>query len=111
MKTTTQDDHYTYRLTWSAEDGEFVGLCAEFPSLSWLDVSQQKALTGIQELVKSQVADMTSANEPLPEALADRHYSGVFRTRIPSSLHRALAVEAAEEGISLNRLISTKLAQ
>ena len=26
-------DHYTYRVTWSAEDGEHVGLCAEFSSL------------------------------------------------------------------------------
>lgn len=26
--------HYTYRVTWSQEDGEHVGLCAEFPSLS-----------------------------------------------------------------------------
>ena len=25
-------DHYTYRVTWSAEDGEHLGLCAEFPS-------------------------------------------------------------------------------
>ncbi|MGV7292077.1 antitoxin HicB, partial [Mycobacterium kansasii] len=29
--------HYTYRVEWSPEDGEWVGLCAEFPSLSWLD--------------------------------------------------------------------------
>ena len=28
-------DHYAYRVTWSPGDGEFVGLCAEFPSLSW----------------------------------------------------------------------------
>ena len=24
-------DHYTYRLTWSQEDGEHIGLCTEFP--------------------------------------------------------------------------------
>ena len=24
--------HYTYRVTWSAEDAEFVGTCLEFPS-------------------------------------------------------------------------------
>ena len=28
---------YTYRVLWSEEDAEFVGLCAEFPSLSWLE--------------------------------------------------------------------------
>jgi predicted RNase H-like HicB family nuclease len=26
-------DKYTYRVTWAEEDGEYVGLCAEFPSL------------------------------------------------------------------------------
>jgi predicted HicB family RNase H-like nuclease len=30
--------------------------------------------------------------------------------RIPQSLHRSLALEAAEQGISLNRLASAKLA-
>jgi predicted RNase H-like HicB family nuclease len=29
-----QNDRFTYRVTWSEEDGEYVGLCAEFPSLS-----------------------------------------------------------------------------
>lgn len=28
--------HYTYRVTWSQEDDEYLGLCAEFASLSWL---------------------------------------------------------------------------
>jgi len=31
-----QNDYYTYRITWSDEDGEYIGLCSEFPSLSWL---------------------------------------------------------------------------
>jgi len=28
--------HYTYRVTWSPEHQEYIGLCAEFASLSWL---------------------------------------------------------------------------
>ena len=39
--------HYTYRVVWSPEDGEYVGLCAEFPSLSWLSSDQTKALKGV----------------------------------------------------------------
>ena len=31
---------YTYRVKWSAEDNGYVGLCAEFPSLSWHDADQ-----------------------------------------------------------------------
>jgi hypothetical protein len=27
-----ENDRYTYRVTWSEEDEEYVGLCAEFPS-------------------------------------------------------------------------------
>ena len=35
-KANPRADQFTYRVTWSAEDSEHVGLCAEFPSLSWL---------------------------------------------------------------------------
>lgn len=103
-------DHYTYRVTWSPEDDEYVGLCAEFPSLSWLAASPEKALAGIQRAVADVVADLRSSGEPVPEALAEKRYSGEFRVRIPPHVHRALAVEAAEQGVSLNRLASAKLA-
>lgn len=103
-------NHYTYRVTWSPEDEEYVGLCAEFPSLSWLASTPQKALAGIQQVVSEAVADMEANGEEIPQALADRNYSGEFRVRIPPHVHRALAVEAAEQGISLNRLASAKLA-
>ncbi len=43
---------YTYRVTWSAEDNEYVGLCAEFPSLSFLDAEQSKAFSGLILLVR-----------------------------------------------------------
>jgi predicted HicB family RNase H-like nuclease len=46
----------------------------------------------------------------VPEPLAEKRYSGEFRVRIPPQLHRALALTAAEEGVSLNRLASAKLA-
>lgn len=102
-------DHYTYRVTWSAEDGEHVGLCAEFPSLSWLAPTPEEALAGVRQVVRETVQDLQDNGEPIPEPLAEKHYSGEFRVRIPPHLHRALALEAAEEGISLNRLASAKL--
>jgi len=105
----TNVDHYTYRITWSADDKEFVGLIAELPSLSWLATSQIDALTGIRELVTTVVAEMEHAGEPVPEPFADRRYSGEFKLRIPPELHRALAIRAAEENVSLNRLVSSRL--
>ena len=103
-------DHYTYRVTWSAEDGEHVGLCAEFPSLSWLAKTPEAALKGIRRVVSEVVSDMQAAGEAIPVPLAEKHYSGEFRVRIPPQVHRALATEAAEQGVSLNRLASAKLA-
>lgn len=102
-------DPYTYRVTWSEEDREYVGSCAEFPSLSWLEVTQEKALAGIRQLVEETTADLRKNGEPIPEAFSTRAYSGKFMVRVPPDVHRALAIKAAESGISLNRLVSSKL--
>ena len=103
-------DQYTYRVTWSPEDGEHVGLCAEFPSLSWLARTPQAALAGIRKVVRASVQDLEASGEEAPVPLAVKHYSGEFRVRIPPELHRSLALHAAEQGVSLNRLISSRLA-
>ena len=57
---------YSYSVTWSAQDGEFVGLCAEFPSLSWLDPDSDKARSGIERLVFEILQDMSSTGESIP---------------------------------------------
>jgi predicted HicB family RNase H-like nuclease len=106
-----KNDRYTYRVTWSEEDEEYVGLCVEYPSLSWLAPTPQEALEGIRQVVADVVADMEANAEAVPEPFALRYYSGKFTVRIPSDLHRRLALEAAESGISLNRLASAKLSQ
>lgn len=103
-------DHYTYRVTWSAEDAEHVGLCAEFASLSWLAPTPEDALSGIRAVVADVVKDLRASGEPVPDAIAERRYSGELRVRIPPLVHRQLALQAAEEGVSLNRLASAKLA-
>lgn len=101
--------HYTYRVIWSIEDNEYVALCTEFPSLSFLAKSQDKALKGIIDLVGEIVEDMSAHGEDLPIPLSEKTYSGKFQLRVPPELHRHLAMEAAEQGISLNRYVSSKL--
>ena len=63
---------YTYSVTWSAEDNKYVGLCAEFPSLSWLDEEQLNAFSGIVDIVGEVVVDMISNNEKLPIPLSEK---------------------------------------
>ena len=104
-----KNDRYTYRVTWSEEDEEYVGLCAEFPSLSWLSPTPEVALRDIRQVVADVVADLVANEEPVPEPLATKRYSGRFMVRIPPTVHRDLVLEAAEENLSLNRLVSAKL--
>lgn len=85
-------------------------LCAEFPSLSWLDKEQSKAFSRIVDLVGEVVADMISNNEKLPVPLSEKKYSGRFAVCVLSMVHQKLALEAAEHGVSMNRLVSAKLA-
>ncbi|MDA0692985.1 MAG: toxin-antitoxin system HicB family antitoxin [Nitrospinae bacterium] len=102
-------EHYTYRVTWSEEDGEHVALCAEFPSLSYLAKTPAKALQNIMKLVKEAVEDMEANGESVPTPLAEKEYSGKFMIRIPPEQHKNLAMKAAEMGISLNRYVSSIL--
>jgi predicted HicB family RNase H-like nuclease len=106
---TLKSDRYTYRITWSPDDQEYVGLCVEFPSLSWLAESPEASLDGIRKIVAEVVQDMSSKGESPPLPLSSKKFSGKFVVRIPPNVHRHLAIQAAEEGISLNRLISAKL--
>ena len=102
-------DHYTYRVTWSAEDGGHVGLCLEFRSLSWLAPTPDEAFSGIRALVQDVVADLRANSEP-----RRRHWpSGPTADSSSCACHQRLiaqlVVRAAESGVSLNRLVSSLL--
>ena len=104
-------DKYTYRVRWSEEDAEFVGTCAELPGLSWLDPDPDAAFLGIRGAAVEAVAILEQDGDPIPEPLATRAFSGVFKVRVPPDTHRRLAIEAAEARVSLNRIASEKLAR
>jgi predicted HicB family RNase H-like nuclease len=101
---------YTYRVHWSEEDQAYVGTCVEFPSLSNIASSPTRAVSGMQRLVEDVVKELVKEAVKVPVPVASRGYSGAFKVRIPPSVHQRLSLEAAEQGISLNRLISAKLA-
>jgi predicted RNase H-like HicB family nuclease len=102
-------DRYTYRIIWSEEDQEFVGLCTEFGLLSHLDETPEKALAGIREVVAYAIQLNREDDVPVPEPLSTKRYSGNLSIRIPPESHRALAMDAAEAGVSLNRLAAERL--
>lgn len=103
-------DKYAYKVVWSVEDDEYVATVAEMPSLSWLASTQAEAIEGLHTLVEDVIADMHQSGEPVPEPFSTRAFSGKFQVRIPPELHRRLVTEAAEEHVSLNRLVASRLA-
>ena len=106
-----KNDRYTYRVTWSEGDHEYVGLCAELPSLSWLAKTPEAALKGNRKVVADVVKDMEDSGETIPEPIASKRFSGKFIVRVPPEIHRDLTIQAAESGVSLNRLASSKLSK
>jgi len=64
----SQAEKYTYGVQWSEQDGEFIGLCAEF--LSWLAKKDDEAFAGIKKLVREVAGDVVGNKEPLPVGTA-----------------------------------------
>jgi predicted HicB family RNase H-like nuclease len=111
MNNILKNDHYTYRVIWSEKDDAHIGLCAEFPSLSWIADTPEGALRGIRRQVADIIEDMRVNGESIPGPFSSRRFSGKFIVRVPPDVHRELAIEAAEAGVSINRLASAKLAR
>lgn len=106
----SQAELYLYKVVWSEEDGEYLGLVAEFPSLSWLAPTPTQALQGMIDLVAEVLADLALQGQTPPEPLSTRHYSGRFMVRVSGDTHRRLVRKAAEQNVSLNALVSETLA-
>jgi len=99
------------RIVWSEEDQQFVGLCAEFPLLSWLASSKESALEGICKLVSKKLAQPHPSDEPSPEPLSLQSDRGKFVAEAPTEEFHKLILKAAEGRAILNEMISQKLSQ
>ena len=104
-------DRYTYRTTWAEDDNEYVGLCVEFPGLSWLAETPELALKGIRKVVADVVMDMQENGETLPESIACKRYGGKFMVPVPIEIHRNLAIRATEPDVSVNQMANSRLSQ
>lgn len=103
------DNHYTYRVEWSEEDSAFIGRCLEFPSLAAHGGTHLEALKEITSVVEDTVTDLKKQKESIPEPFGERKFSGKFIVRVPSDVHRTLAIEAEESQVSMNQLVLSRL--
>jgi len=109
MKTVNKIEKYTYRVEWSEEDGVHLARCLEFPSLMAHGDSPERALKEIESVVGETINWMVEQNEPVPEPFGLKSYKGNLTLRVPADMHRSLAIKSAEEGVSINQYILSKI--
>jgi predicted RNase H-like HicB family nuclease len=103
-------EKYTYRIEWSEEDHCHVARCLEFPSLAAHGDTLEEALREIEYVVAESVKWILDEGEAAPKPLGLKKFKGHLTLRIPPEKHRDLAIRCAEEGVSLNRFILSRLA-
>ena len=102
-------EQYFYSVGWSEEDGAFVARAAEFPSLAAHGDTLEDALREIKNVVGYVLRDLEKTGEFVPEPFGKRSFSGRLVLRMPEYLHRKLALDAMQQGVSLNQLLNLKL--
>jgi predicted HicB family RNase H-like nuclease len=109
MEKNNRIDKYTYRVEWSEEDKVHIARCLEFPSLMAHGDTARKALMEIEKVVTESIKWMEEEKEPIPEPFGLKKYKGNLTLRVPSELHKKLIIKSAEEGVSLNQYILSKI--
>ena len=109
MKTHALIEKYTYRVEWSEEDKTHIARSLEFPSLMAHGDTVEGALKEIKEVVKNTIEWMNEENEKIPEPFGMKKFKGNLTLRIPSEVHKNLVIKSAEEGVSVNQYILSKI--
>jgi predicted HicB family RNase H-like nuclease len=102
-------EKYTYRVEWSEEDKVHIARCLEFPSLMAHGNTARTALLEIEKVVAESVKWMEEEQEPVPEPFGLKKFKGNLTVRVPSEVHKELVIKSAEEGVSLNQYILSKI--
>ncbi len=71
----------------------------------------EEAIENGLDALQETIAALESMNLTVPEPGSGGGYSGKFMQRVPKSLHARLALRAKQEGVSMNSLVTTILAE
>ena len=108
MATTDRFDGFTITV-YQDDEGDYLAHFVELPSVSAFAATPEAALNQLAEAWAGVRESYEQRNELIPVAPARREYSGSFNVRIDKRAHRALAIEAAQAGVSLNALVAQRL--
>lgn len=93
------------------DEGAWLAHFVELPEVSAFGDTPEAALNELACAWNATKATYLDEGLPVPVAPARKNYSGAFNVRVDKNLHRALAVEAARLGVSLNAIVARKLSE
>ena len=93
------------------EEGDWQATLVELPEVSAFADSAEAALEELSVAWSAMKESYRKHNQKIPIAPANKEYGGQFNVRVDKRVHCALAVEAAQAGMSLNALVAQTLAQ
>jgi predicted RNase H-like HicB family nuclease len=71
----------------------------------------EEAFENIQKAMKGWIKAKLEKDFSVPDPIDDSRYSGKFILRLPKSLHAQLALQAKQEGVSLNQYALYRLSK
>jgi len=93
------------------EGGGFLAEIPDLPGCQADGETIEEALHELEDAMTSWIKTAQEFNDPIPEPSTSDKFSGQWRIRVPKSLHASLALRAQQEGVSLNLLAATLLAE
>lgn len=101
----------TIRPLSKSEGGGYLAEAPDLPGCMADGGTVDEALHEVKSAIESWIQTAEEFNDPIPKPSLAANYSGQWRMRVPKHLHAALALQAKEEGVSLNMLAATLLAE
>lgn len=102
-------DKYAYRVEWSEEDGVYIAACLELPTVMAHGATMERALSHARSAVRVAIKSLQADHEEVPEPFSTRRYKGRLLLRTSPEVHRDLSLRAAEQGVSLNQFVLSKV--
>ena len=94
------------------EEGDWVARVEELSGCTAHGGTQAEALENLEEVKDAWLEDALSAQARVPEPVsAETLPSGKWLQRVPRSMHKGLTEMAKKEGVSLNQLVTSILAE
>lgn len=112
MRTITEEEIAAYvakpyaRILTPAEEGGYVAEILEVPGVISEGDTEKEAIDMVNDALAGVIEVMLEDGETIPEPMGFNEFSGQFRLRLPSGVHREAAIRAQVEGVSLNQWVA-----